>query len=322
MTQAGYYSPWADAAGAAGGVGGDLAHMMLGIAQMKSHQRQLDFQNNIALQELQLRQQENASRMADQQAQIPVYQAHAQLLGNQNQNELAMIAARQMEQSAAQSLGAKQARQLVPSDPILAGRGPTAAGGAQLDARDNMQSLVQLIAMHNPEALINMHNVGANQVGQDFLGRKQAGPITLTPGESYQADASSPQTLNTNWRPAATGAENDVALINGLTHFLGQATQMNAFGDEPLHPELQGSEAYTNAIPLLNSLIQGQSGRVAQKYGGATNQAPVQVTPPQQKTAPVASIGDSFDSEQLARKAGKRAGDVITLKGVGKVRLR
>ncbi len=43
------------------------------------------------------------------------------------------------------------------------------------------------------------------------------------------------------------------------------------------------------------------------------------MTGAQSKAAPAAP---SFDSEQAARAAGKKAGDVVTLKGIGKVKLK
>ena len=41
-----------------------------------------------------------------------------------------------------------------------------------------------------------------------------------------------------------------------------------------------------------------------------------------QKTPQIQAVEESFDSEQSARNAGKKSGDIIRLKGVGKVRLK
>lgn len=310
----GYYNPWVDAAQSFGGAGNDISRLMLGIAKVQAEQRQQQFQNQVTLKELGQRDQSFGLQRDEAAARIPLYQSEAKAHDASTQDMFAKIAQLQMETDAAQKFGSAQARLQVPADPILQGNGPTLAGGVQLNQRDSTQNLMQLIAMHNPEALIALHNTPENQVGSDAMGRQQFGPTVLRPGESYQRDPNGPQTLNTNFAPRATGQENDVALINGLTHFLGQATQMDQFGDAPLHPELQASEAYTNALPLLGSLIQGQQQRVQTKYGqtnaptAAPKVAPTKTAKPLDKATAAQLLqqagGDKNKARQLATQAG------------------
>lgn len=258
MPQVGYYSPWMDAAGVAGNTGNDLARVFLGLAQMKRQDRRDAFQQD-------LQQRELAQRDRSFEAHAPLLQAQVDAQKANAQWDLARSAELTAKREA--TTGALSALNF-------------GADGAQGPV--DMSGLLKLIAMSNPEALLRMDRIGANQVGVTPLGQRTQGPITLNPGESYQAGPEAPQTLNTNFPPRALAGENDVALMNGLMGFLEKATALDEL-EQPVRPELLRSPAYTNAIPLLNSLIQGQGNRVQQKYNG-TNQQPAVVGQPQ--TAP------------------------------------